>query len=607
MPKVELEHGRITVYSEYHEKDLVKQLPGSSWNDMWTLPVTWSSCVLLRKTFGQGLELGPALIDWAWDHRRRVIEPALALREQLDAPGDPALYPFQRAGSAFLVHGGLNLLGDEMGTGKTMQTIDAWKSLDDPFPALVIAPNGVKHKWRREINRWWPGLEVQVVGGGAMKRRKAFETPAHVYVINWEAIRLHSRLAPYGSVRLRRCRACGGDENVQETACEVHVKELNVMGLHTVVADEAHRLFDPHSKWTRAAWAVGQGDTVKYRYALTGTPLANATDDVWGILHFLLPDEFPSKTKFIDLFCLKTWNAWGGLEVIGVRPDMADAFYSIFDPHFRCMPKELVLPFLPPKTRDVRWADMSMKQKKAYDDMESQLITKLDDGTVMYATNQLVARTRRMQFSSSYATVNEGGEARLAEPSNKLDELEQYLQELGWRWATKSRPVKESEPVVVFAESRQLIELAAARMEKHGVRHWILAGGLSPEVRDRYIIEFNTGPPGIMLVVIKAGGEGIDLTRSGRACFIQRSDSMLGNIQAEDRVHRIGSEIHDKIFITDIVAPDTVEVEQIENLHEKLRRLEEIRRTKQTARELGDRAMLQALENEEATIMASEV
>lgn len=613
MPKAEvLDENTLGVLTEYADKELIKAIPGSRWDGdvhgMWTLPLAWSSCVLLRSLFKDRLELGPVLIDWAWDQRRNVVEPALALREQLDAFGDPALYPFQRAGSDFMLHTRDGcLLADEMGTGKTIQTIDVLKKLDDPFPLLVIAPNSMKRKWKREIEKWWPGLIVNIVTGGAVKRRKALDEPAHVYVINWEAVRLHSRLAPYGSVRLKRCRSCGGEESVSEASCEVHVRELNTAGFHTVVADEAHRLFDPKAKWTRAVWAVGHGSSVRYRYALTGTPLANSPDDTWGILHFLLPKEFPSKSKYIDLFCLKSWNQWGGLDIIGVRPEMAQTFYSILDPHMRRMPKDLVLPFLPPKVRVARDCEMTGKQKKAYTDMDEQMITRLDDEEILYASNHLVSHLRQMQFSSSYATVDDQGHVHLAEPSNKLDEMEEYLKELGWRWQTKSVPCKAGEPVVLFAESRQLIMLADARLEKHGVRRWVLAGGLTEDIRDRHLQDFTTGPPGILLVVIKAGGEGLDFTRARHFGFLQRSWSMLANKQAEDRGHRIGSEHHDKILITDFVAPDTVEVEQIDRLYEKMRRLEEIVRDKQTLRNLGDAAGLLALDHEEASIMASDL
>jgi SNF2 family DNA or RNA helicase len=80
------------------------------------------------------------------------------------------------------------------------------------------------------------------------------------------------------------------------------------------------------------------------------------------------------------------------------------------------------------------------------------------------------------------------------------------------------------------------------------------------------------------LFTIGAGGVGLTMTAADTIVFLQRDWSLIRNLQAEDRVHRIGSEIHEAIHIIDVVAPDTVEEWQIQRVHEKLKRLEEIRR-----------------------------
>jgi SNF2 family DNA or RNA helicase len=101
------------------------------------------------------------------------------------------------------------LLADEPGLGKTAQAIRALKALkdkgEDVFPALVVCPNTLKTNWEREFDKWWPGINVQVIKGTPTQRRKAFEDEAEVYVINWESLRTHSRLSPYGSIALARC------------------------------------------------------------------------------------------------------------------------------------------------------------------------------------------------------------------------------------------------------------------------------------------------------------------------------------------------------------------------------------------------------------------
>ena len=217
----------------------------------------------------------------------------------------------------FLVKARRALLADEPGLGKTAQAIRALKKLqengEEVFPALIVCPNTLKTNWEREFDKWWPGIDVQVIKGSATQRRKAFDHEAQVYVINWESLRTHSRLQPYGAVALARCVECGGhDSKISPARCEVHQRELNTINFNSVVADEIHRSKEPKSKQTRALWAAS-GDA-STRFALTGTPIANNAVDLWPILHWLDEKEWPSKTKWIDRYVDTYLNAFGPLD-----------------------------------------------------------------------------------------------------------------------------------------------------------------------------------------------------------------------------------------------------------------------------------------------------
>jgi len=290
---------QIVIEADWRLKELCKSLPGASYDSktrLWKLPVSWSACLALRSTFQQDLVLGERLTAWAVSERANRIDPSNTLRELEVLPegeGDEDLFPHQRAGVKFLTTARRALLADEPGLGKTAQAIRALKNLkeagDDVFPALIVCPNTLKKNWQREFGKWWPGVNVEVIRGTATQRRKQFEKEGvDVYVINWESLRTHSRLAPYGSIALARCVTCGGhNDGVSENRCEVHERELNKIGFKAVVADEIHRSKDPKSKQTRALWsASGDADI---RFALTGTPIAKDVLDLWSILHWLDP------------------------------------------------------------------------------------------------------------------------------------------------------------------------------------------------------------------------------------------------------------------------------------------------------------------------------
>ena len=567
----------ILIQSDWRFKELVKGLPGSSWaakEQVWRVPLSWSSCLALRNTFGESLVVGDALNEWAVNERSSRIDPAMTLRELEEHEGDEDLFPHQRAGVAFLSVAKRALLADEPGLGKTAQAIRALKRMkeqgEDVFPALVVCPSTLKSNWEREFARWWPEVNVQVVRGTADKRRKQLLSESDVYVLNWESLRGHSRLSPYGSIALARCVACGGhDEKVSENRCEVHIRELNEVDFKSVIADEIHRSKDPKSKQTRALWsATGNAEI---RFALTGTPIANNVLDLWPILHWLSPANWPSKTKWTDRMVNLMINAFGAPLVLGLKPEREEEFRQTVNPYMRRMLKQRVLPWLPEVIHDRRDVEMPAKQKKAYEQMRDLMITQLEDGEILTAPGVLTQTLRLVQFANSYATL-ETDEAtgeprvRLAEPSCKVDSL---MADIG-------NGDFEGESVAVCAVSRQLIELLSEAMTKAKIPHGLITGAQGELERQEAIDNFQAGRIKWILFTAQAGGVGVTLTAARRLIMLQRPWSLVDYKQALDRVHRIGSEIHDSIVVTDYITEASIEDRIIKVLEQKSENFEEV-------------------------------
>jgi SNF2 family DNA or RNA helicase len=571
----------IIIDADWRFKELCKSLPGSSYDSArqaWKVPASWSSCLALRSTFKNDLELGDALKQWASDVKLNFVEPAMALRnvEVLpDGEGDQDLFPHQRAGVKFLATAKRALLADEPGLGKTAQAIRGIKAIkdsgEDVFPALIVCPNTLKKNWEREFKRWWPEVKVQVIKGTPIQRRKQFEEEnVDVYVINWESLRTHSRLSGYGSIALARCPECKGhDERVTVNKCEVHERELNKIDFKAVVADEMHRSKDPKSKQTRALWAAS-GES-KIRFALTGTPIANNVLDLWAILHWISPENWPSKTKWIDRMVNTMLNAFGGMMVLGLKPEMETEFHATVDPHMRRMLKANVLPWLPPVINERRDVEMSTKQKKAYEQMRDHMIAELEGSGPVVAPSVLTQTTRLHQFASSYAemVVDEAtGDQRaiLSDPSCKIDALMDDI----------SNGDFGDDSVAVCAVSRQLLELLSARLEKAKIPHGMITGAQDEDERQRAIDDFQSGRTKWILFTDKAGGVGVTLTAARQLVMLQRPWSLVDHKQALDRVHRIGSEIHDSILIIDYVTEGTIEERVIQVLESKAENFEQI-------------------------------
>ncbi|UVG35148.1 DNA helicase [Microbacterium phage Cece] len=582
----------ILIKSEMRYYDLLRTIPGAYWKanlNAWRMPLSWASCVQIKNSFGAELAPDDELTAWLQKEYTERVVPSTVLRDATELPegeGDPDLFPHQRAGVKFLAQSRRALLADEPGLGKTAQAIRGLTELTrqgvTSFPAMVVCPNTLKQNWKREFEKWWPGIRVLVIDGTPAVRRKQFEAyfhpkegelRPHVIVINWEALKLHSRLAPYGSVALKKCEEHGGaDPKVTAAKCEVHDKELNQIEFAAVIADEIHRAKNPKSAQTRALWSA-TGDAA-IRFALTGTPQSGNVTDLWSIMHWLSPEEWPSKSKWIDRTVVTQDNAFGGTMILGLKPTQQQEFFDILNPRMRRMLKKVVLPFLPPILNQVRTVEMSAKQKKAYTDMEKSMIAEVEGGHLLVKT-PLTRAKRLQQFATAYAEMIEDGtdahgnpkyRVKLSEPSSTAEAIATDIIEGDFG----------PQSIAVMAVSSQLLELISARLTKANIPHGMITGDYSLDIRQNAIDAFQAGHTKVILYTAQAGGVGVTLTKASVLLRAEIPYSLIDYLQANDRVHRIGSEQHESILIVDYFAKDTVQYKTFEAIERKGLNFEEV-------------------------------
>ncbi|CCF57912.1 hypothetical protein KAFR_0D02640 [Kazachstania africana CBS 2517] len=197
------------------------------------------------------------------------------------------LLPFQLEGLHWLISqedgmyaGGV--LADEMGMGKTIQTIALLMSDVAKTPSLVVAPTVALIQWKDEIEQHTNGkLKVYVYHGSSKTVNIADMAGYDVILTTYAVLESVFRKQNYG---FRRKHGL-----VKEPSA------LHNMEFYRVILDEAHNIKDRQSNTARAVNLL----RTKKRWCLSGTPLQNRIGEMYSLIRFLGIDPF---SKY---FCTK--------------------------------------------------------------------------------------------------------------------------------------------------------------------------------------------------------------------------------------------------------------------------------------------------------------
>jgi SNF2 family DNA or RNA helicase len=577
---------RIVVDVPYVLKDHVKEIPGYKWDPpadprKWTIPLSWTACLALKDEL-PNLTMGPNLTEWVrqtgtvkrWLRKSRYnidLNPDDGpINEILAGDEFKWLFPHQRADAlAIYRSGGSYLLLNDVGTGKTPAALAGHRLQDiaardygttSPYPVLIVAPKSMLRTWEREIRRAFPDAwgegqrSVSIVDGTPTVVRKALEPGFDYYIIGWELLRRYSRIAAYGSTPIPE------GANVD--------KELNALGISTVIGDEIHRITDPTSQRSRAFKYLAH--RANYRVGLTGTLIQEGAIDPWHILHCIFPHEYATKTSYISRYLLEEWGEWGERIIGGLNPSREEEFRKNFEAVTRRMTRAII-PNLPSAIESIRWVTLPAKHRKAYNQMKNNLIAEIEGGTLT-AANQLVKAGRLVQLANSYGelVINEDGTERfvMTDESPKLDALMEDIDNGDFA----------GHQVIIYSESKQLLRFLAARLDKkHGDCYVQITGDVTGEARQAAMDAFQAGQKQYCLLT-SAGGEGITLTAADTMVRLVRPWSYRTDTQVAARNLRIGSEIHETINYIDYLVEDTIDEEKVVRLNTKGEAAEEVLR-----------------------------
>ena len=407
------------------------------------------------------------------------------------------------------------LLADDMGLGKTVQILALLDKLRETKPdtkTLLVVPASLLINWQKESARFAPKLKVRVVHGADTK-----------YDRN------------------------DGDLFVTTYGMVTRLEQLAADKWSLLILDEAQAIKTPSIKQTKAVKELH----ADIRIAMTGTPIENRLSDLWSIFDFLNAGLLGSPKEF------KTFT--GKLKE---EPDGYRKLRGAVSPFIlrRLKTDKSVICDLPDKNEIRQFTTLSKKQAALYNALVKELEQSFDstqsDMTDIARKGKILAAIMKFKQICNHPDQYSGKTAFDPKHSGKFETLAEICETIR----------DKHESVLVFSQFREMCDPLSRYLETvFGRSGMVIHGGTTPKQRGEMVERFNGEYVPFMVLSLKAGGVGLNLTAANHVIHFDRWWNPAVENQATDRVFRIGQT--KDVMVHKFVTTGTVE-EKIDTIIE---------------------------------------
>jgi len=450
----------------------------------------------------------------------------------IDVPGlwpGAVLRPFQHAGVRFLADNGKVLLADDMGTGKTLQSLAA-AAVTGAWPVLVVCPAIVKLNWAREALTWFPERTVSVLSGKPGAKSRA------------QSVRVRGETKTLGS------DAASDVVIINYDILGAWIRVLSALEWGAIVCDEAHYLKTGTAARTKAVRLLATGwDTsakkktsagIERRWLLTGTPILNRPIELVSALTILdRLRDFGGFKGFTSRYCDASHNGFG-MDFSGAS-NLHELNTKLRLGIMIRRTKSEVLTELPGKSRVV--LTVELENRREYDKAEADVAawvgeTSAKEGKFLDGLVSLDPEARAKAIAERIR--DRTAIAARAESLVRFSALKQLaaMGKLKSAITWIDDFMETGRKLVVFAHHKEVVAHFAQALGAPSI-----TGDTSAQEREDAVMRFQTQPECRILVCnIRAGGVGITLTAASDVLFVEQDWNPGTHEQAEDRVYRMG-------------------------------------------------------------------
>lgn len=458
------------------------------------------------------------------DQKRQAFEDMVTYCREQNFEWVKYAMDHQWEGAMTIAHYGSAVLGDEMGTGKTITSI---MSLDmkKAKKVLIVVPGDVVSDFSQTIQLYAPHRNVVPLDGPTPNVRKMIKTIV---------------------------------ESSQEVTIVTNYQSLWrdfkwVQGVHwdDIIIDEAHNMKNEKGLTFNAL------DQMKYKNALcvTGTSILNEPGDLYTSLHMIAPHIFYDKWQFLNNYCMQNadgkWVFRPGGEKVLVK-NMKGRF--IKRTMKECgieLPKQTINEVLIPKSAITEEQAMIMKQISDFNEIL------LENGEGMEINARIAVITRERQAACFPAGIELKVTQKMFDldprypvgyvlfkvpdniPSVKLDMATDLL----------AKRIANGQRAVVFSQFKTALVDLERRLTAQGIRVARYDGDTKDNVRlniKRDFLRPRTGERkaeyqyDVVLANYKTGGVGLNFTDATYTLVLDEEWNPGKNDQAYARTNRLG-------------------------------------------------------------------
>ena len=309
-------------------------------------------------------------------------------------------------------------------------------------------------------------------------------------------------------------------------------KQVDETKWDVIVCDEAHSLCHPTSNRTKYVLGSGKSkgliENIKYRYAMTGTPVTNSRlEDFWSFMRLMCGGNYMTYSKFEEAYLKTVYLPGTYIKITKGYKNTKHLLDSVAG-YSQSIRKEdcLDLPEqMPDNIVEIPWKSgqndgLGATNVIYYNALKNDVLEANDE----VFDNALVRILRLRQIAAGGITVD-GKIKHLS--SHKAD----YALEL-----IENNPHK----TVVFYEFKSSFEAIVEKLEAAGIPYMYLNG----EQKDKNIwLKFQEADETkcrVFLAQYRSGNAGIDLYTSSDTIFYEPCVSSTVLNQARSRTHRNG-------------------------------------------------------------------